>query len=243
MRPLQDRIPAQAGSLSAGPTQRPTLVAPVFYSPRGEPALVASTPAALRSSAPGGAGRLHWQAAKEFLARFLAKQLLERKLPDLTLGRDPLGKPQIWLGAVSGPALSFSWGAGRLWAAVGRSERGLGLDAAAPGEFTGSYPYQRVFMAAEWQSAVTLTAGNREEAAALLWSVKEAVVKARGCGFHFLSPRQVQVLFAGRGEHGYLWHGCLGNPDPEGILPGGREACPAVSVRLKEVWLSVAWGR
>jgi hypothetical protein len=243
MRVLQDRIPAQAGSLSAGPTQRPALVAPVFYSPRGEPVLVASTPAAWRLSAPGGAGRRHWQAAKESLARFLAKQLLERQLPNFTLGRDLLGKPQIWLGAAPGPALSFSWSAGRLWAAVGRSESGLGLDAAAPGEFTGSYPYRRVFMAAEWQSALILTAGNREEAAALLWSVKEAVVKARGCGFHFLSPRQVEVQFAGRGEHGYLWHGCLGNPDPEGTLPVGREACPAVSVRQKEVWLSVAWGR
>jgi len=243
MRPLQDSIPARAGSLGAGPTQRPTLVAPVFYSPRGEPALVASTPAAWRASAPEGAGSRHRQAAKEFLARFLAEQLLERQLPDLALRRDPLGQPRIWLGAVSGPALSFSWSAGRLWAAAGRPESGLGLDAAAPGEFTGSYPYQRVFMAAEWQSAVTLTAGNREEAAALLWSVKEAVVKARGCGFHFLSPRQVQLLFAGQGEHGYLWHGCPGNPDSGGTLPGGREACPAVSVRLKEVWLSVAWGR
>jgi hypothetical protein len=243
MRPLQNRIPAQAGGLSAGPNQRSTLVVPVFFSPRGEPALVASTPAALPSSAPGWEGRLHRQAAKESLARFLAKHLLERKLPDLTLRRDPLGKPQIWLDGAAGPALSFSWSAGRLWAAVGRSDSGLGLDAAAPGEFAGSYPHQRVFMESEWQAAVTLTAGDREEAAALLWSVKEAVVKAWGCGFHFLSPRQVEVQFAGPGEHGYLWHGCLGNPNPDGTLPGGREPCPAVSVRLKEAWLSVAWGR
>jgi phosphopantetheinyl transferase len=180
---------------------------------------------------------------KESLARFLAEQLLERKLPDFTLGRDPLGKPHILLGAAPGPALSFSWSAGRLWAAVGRSESGLGLDAAAPEEFAGSYPHQRVFMEAEWQAGVTLTTGNRKEAAAMLWSVKEAVVKAWGCGFHFLSPRQVEAQFAGLGEPGYLWHGCLGNPDPVGTLPGGREPCPAVSVRLKEVWLSVGWGR
>ncbi|MFI5355402.1 MAG: 4'-phosphopantetheinyl transferase superfamily protein, partial [Desulfobaccales bacterium] len=130
-----------------------------------------------------------------------------------------------------------------LWAAVGSSDSALGLDVATPGEFAGSYPHQRVFLEAEWQTAVTLTAGNREEAAALLWSVKEAVVKAWGWGFHFLSPRQVEVQFAGPGEHGYLWHGYLGNPAPPGTLPGGREACSAVSVCLKEVWLSVAWGR
>ncbi len=68
-------------------------------------------------------------------------------------------------------------------------------------------------------------------------------MKAWGWGFHFLSPRQVEVQFAGQGEHGYLWHGRLGNPTPPGTLPGGREPCPAVSVRLKEVWLSVAWVR
>ncbi len=243
MKPLQNRIPAQAEGFSAAPTQIPTLVARVFYAPWGEPALVASTPAAFPSSAPGGEGRLRWQAAKESLARFLAKHLLERQLPDLTLGRDSLGRPRIWLGAAPGPALSFSWSAGRLWGAVSSSESALGLDAAAPGEFAGSYPHQRVFMEAEWQAAVTLTAGNPEEAAALLWSVKEAVVKARGCGFHFLSPRQVEVQFAGPGEHGYLWRGYLGNPAPHGTLPGSREACPAVSVRLNEVWLSAAWGR
>jgi hypothetical protein len=243
MRPLQNRIPAQAGCLSAGPTQRPALAAPMFYSPQGEPALVASMPAALPASGPGAESRLQWEAAKEALARFLAKHLLVRNLSALTLERDPLGKPQICLGATPGPAISFSWSAGRLWAALGRPECGLGVDAAAPREFAGSYPHQRVFRESEWQTAVTLTAGNREEAAALLWSVKEAVVKAWGCGFHFLSPRQVEVQVAGPGEHGYLWHGCLGNPDRDGPLPEGREPCPAVSVRLKEVWLSVAWGR
>lgn len=243
MKTLKNSLPAPAEGFAAEPTKLPARVGRVFYSPWGEPALVASTPVALRSSAPGAESRLHWQAAKESLARFLVKHLLKCKSPDLTLGRDPLGKPQIWLGAAPGPALSFSWSAGRLWAAVSRSESGLGLDVAAPGEFAGSYPHQRVFREAEWQKAVNLTAGNREEAAPLLWSVKEAVVKAWGWGFHFLSPRQVEAQFAGQGKHGYLWHGCLGNTAPPWVLAEGREACPAVSVRLKEVWLSVAWGR
>ena len=243
MRRLRPSIPAQTRGLSAGARQRPTLVGKVFYSPRGEPALVASTPVALRSHIQGWEGRLAWQAAKESLARFLAEHLLERELPDLTLKPDPLGKPQIWMGAAPGPALSFSWSTGRLWAAVGRSESDLGLDVAAPREFAGSYPHRRVFTEAEWREAVTLTAGNQEEAAALLWSVKEAVVKARGCGFHFLSPRQVEVQFAVQGEHGYLWQGYLENPGLGRTIPGGQQPCPVVSVRLKEVWLSVAWSR
>lgn len=243
MRPLHNQIIAKAGGLGVSLNQRPTLVAPVFYFHGGEPALVATTPAALPSSMQGRKGGLHWQAAKESLARFLAEHLLERQLPDLALGRNPLGKPQIRLGAAPGPALSFSWCAGLMWAAVGRSENGLGLDAAAPSEFTGPYPHQRVFRDTEWQAAVNLLAGNREEAAALLWSVKEAVVKAGGCGFHFLSPRRVEVQFASLGDQGYLWHGYLEISDSNGNLTKGRQPVPAVSVRLSEVWLSVAWGR
>src|SRR5512139_2544243 len=77
MRPLQNNIRALAEGLSAGPTHGPTLVAPVFYSPRGEPALVASTPAALCSFEQRCKGRLQLQAAKESLAGFLAEHLLE----------------------------------------------------------------------------------------------------------------------------------------------------------------------
>ena len=241
MRPFQDSIPAQAGR-GSNPKTRADVTGVLFSLGRtGIGGLDAHGCCVPQHRGWEGA-RLR-QAAKESLARFLAEHLLERELPDLALDSDPLGKPRIWLGAAPGPALSFSWSAGRLWAAMGRSESGLGLDAAAPEEFAGSYPHQRVFMEAEWQTAITLAAGDRAEAAALLWSVKEAVVKAKGCGFHFLSPRQVKVQFAAPGEHGYLWRGCLENPDQDGNLPGGREPCLAVSVRLKEVWLSVAWCR
>jgi phosphopantetheinyl transferase len=226
-----------------GPILIPTLLSPVFYSPWGDPAWVASMPLAVPASRQGREGAGHCQAAKESLARFLAEYVLERQVPEMILDSDYLGKPRIWLGKAPGPALSFSWSAGRLWAAAGGSESGLGLDAAAPGDFFGSYPHQRVFLAAEWQMAVTLTARDCAEAAALLWSVKEAVVKATGCGFHFVSPRQIRVHFAARREDGYLWRVSLENPDRDGDLPGGREPCLAVSVRLKEVWLSLAWRR
>jgi phosphopantetheinyl transferase len=214
----------------------------LFSAPWGEPAVVAWTPAAQHYLKGDEWGCLR-QAAKESLARFLAEHLLERQVPEMILESDPLGKPRMWLGAAPGPALSLSWSAGRLWAAAGRWESGLGLDAAAPGEFAGPYPYRRVFGEAEWQAAVNLTGGERPEAAALLWSIKEAVVKAEGCGFHFLSPRQVTVQCAGPGEQGYLWRVCLENPARDGSPPGGREPCPAVSVRFQDVWLTVAWCR
>ena len=141
--------------------------------------------------------------------------MLERTPPEFILKSDPWGKPEIWLNGVPGPAISFSWSAGRLWAAAGRPGNSLGLDAAAPEEFAGSYPHQRVFTETERQTAITLARGDAAEAAALLWSVKEAVVKAAGCGFHFLSPKQVQVRFTGQGESGYLWRGCLQGIDQD----------------------------
>ncbi|MCJ7543660.1 MAG: 4'-phosphopantetheinyl transferase superfamily protein, partial [Phycisphaerae bacterium] len=47
------------------------------------------------------------------------------------------------------------------------------------------------------------------KAAALLWSVKEAVAKALGCAFHLVNPRDIHV-------------------DPSAVEEGG----PAFSVRL-----------
>jgi phosphopantetheinyl transferase len=238
MRSVWLRIPAQA---VGEPPPSPSLLSPAFVSPRGEPALVAWTPAAPPASRQGGEGARLRQAVKESLALFLAEHLLERQISGLTVEADSLGQPRMWLGAAPGPALSLSWSAGRLWGAVGRSGSGLGLDAAAPEEFPSSYPHRRVFKEAEWQAAVTLTAGDGAEAAALLWSVKEAVVKAMGCGFHFAGPKKVHVQCTAQDEHGYFWWGSLDNPDQN--RPGGREACSAISVRLQEVWLTVAWHR
>jgi len=178
--------------------------------------------------------------AKELLAHFLTQHVLERTPPEFSLKSDPWGKPEIWLNGVPGPTISFSWSAGRLWAAAGRPGNSLGLDAAAPEEFAGSYPHRRVFTETERQTAINLSRGDAAEAAALLWSVKEAVVKSAGCGFHFLSPKQVQVRFTGQGESGYLWRGCLQGIDQDGNRPN-QDHYLVVSVRLEKIWLAVAW--
>jgi len=47
-------------------------------------------------------------------------------------------------------------------------------------------PFSRVFHAQELQHALRLAGGDLEKASALLWSIKEAVVKALGCGFHLV---------------------------------------------------------
>ena len=106
---------------------------------------------------------------------------------------DPLGRPHLLSGKYRMPAISFSEGGGLVWAALCEDEAGIGIDAAATDEFDGEYPLHRVFHAQELQHALRLTGGDLAKASALLWSIKEAVVKALGCAFHLVDPLQVHV--------------------------------------------------
>lgn len=115
--------------------------------------------------------------------------------------RGPLGRPRLLLGEYGGPAISFSEGGGKIWAALCGDNSDIGIDAAGPDEFQGEYPVHRVFHAHEFQYALLLAGGDPEKASALLWSIKEAVVKALGCAFHLVHPRQITV-YPSRGEEG-----------------------------------------
>jgi len=109
------------------------------------------------------------------------------------LVRGLLGRPQLQSGAHRAPAVSFSEGGGRVWAALCGDDSDIGIDLAAADEFQGNYPLHRVFHPEELHHALKLANGDVAAAAALLWSVKEAVVKALGCGFHLVDPRQITV--------------------------------------------------
>jgi phosphopantetheinyl transferase (holo-ACP synthase) len=106
---------------------------------------------------------------------------------------DPLGRPQLLLGECEGPAISFSESGGRTWAALCPDTSDIGIDAAGMDEFPQEYPFHRVFHVQELQHALRLTSGDLKKASALLWSIKEAAVKALGCAFHLADPLQVCV--------------------------------------------------
>jgi hypothetical protein len=103
------------------------------------------------------------------------------------------GKPHLMLGEYQGPAISFSKGGGKVWAALSGDDSDIGIDVAETDEFQGEYPFHRVFSPQELQHAMGLAGGDLERASALLWSIKEAVVKALGCAFHLVDPLQIFI--------------------------------------------------
>ena len=123
--------------------------------------------------------------------------------------RGLLGRPHLLLGGHRGPAVSFSEGGGRVWAALCTDESEIGIDAAGADEFRGEYPFRRVFHAEELHHALRLEGADAAKASALLWSIKEAVVKALGCGFHLVDPREIYVHPSAEGGGGYTFSVCL----------------------------------
>jgi phosphopantetheinyl transferase len=78
----------------------------------------------------------------------------------------------------------------------------IGVDVAYPVDFAGHYPFGRAFSPEELDWARALCPDDTARSAALIWSAKEAALKAIGTGFNFFDPLEVRVgppLFGKRG--------------------------------------------
>jgi phosphopantetheinyl transferase (holo-ACP synthase) len=85
-----------------------------------------------------------------------------------------------------------------------------------------------------------LTGGDTEQASALLWSVKEASVKAIGCAFHMVEPRQVYVYPSVGGEGVYAFPVRVSGKAFEHLPIGaGRFIC-VCSLPQLDGWFSIA---
>jgi len=162
----------------------------------------------------------------------------------LQVVRGLLGRPHLLVGESQGPTISFSEGGGKVWAALAGDESDVGIDVAGRDEFLGDYPIHRVFQPQELQHAVRLTGGDLAAAAALLWSVKEAVVKALGCAFHLVEPRHINVYpsaggAAGEGE-GYTFSVGLTGKAQERFPRDERRSLWVHSHLQGTMWLSIA---
>ncbi len=167
-----------------------------------------------------------------------------RTATPIRLERGPLGKPFLILGERRGPAITFSEGGGNLWAALCGEESDIGIDVARSDEFRRDYPVQRVFHPEELEHASRLTGGDRDKASALLWSIKEAFVKALGCAFHLVDPLQIAVQQALESTVGVDdWHhfpvNLTGKAGIRFPKASGRFQC-VHSLPQQGMWLSIA---
>jgi phosphopantetheinyl transferase len=105
---------------------------------------------------------------------------------------DRMGKPRLVLNGALEPSISFSHCDGMTWGAMAVPALGIGIDAARADEFGQTYPFHKVFSSGELEPLLEKT-DDLDESAALLWSAKEAFVKALGCGFHLFSALGVRV--------------------------------------------------
>jgi phosphopantetheinyl transferase len=222
----------------------------VSFDHRGGPAFYASLPGdgkTLERCRANGAGDKN-HLVSILLDHVVAMQnplwkcrhLLDRAAFPIHVVSDRLGRPHLLLGEDRGPAISFSEGEGKVWAALCGDESDIGIDVAATDEFQGEYPFHRVFHDQELQHALRLTGGDLEKASALLWSIKEAVVKALGCAFHLVAPRQVHVYPSLEGDEGYTFPVCLSRKALARSPIGADRSIWVRSFPLAKMWLSIA---
>lgn len=168
------------------------------------------------------------------------RQSSDRAAFPIQVVRGLLGRPHLLLGEYRGPAISFSEGGGKVWVALCGDESDIGIDVAVTDEFPGEYPFRRVFHPHELQHALWLTGGDLEKASALLWSIKEAVVKALGCGFHLVDPRQITVYPSAGGNGGYTFPvGLSGKALVRFPITAGQSLWVR-SLPQRKIWLSIA---
>ena len=159
----------------------------------------------------------------------------------IQLVHDPLGRPQLLLGEYEGLAISFSGGGGKIWAALCGDTSDIGIDAAGTDEFPIEYPFHRVFHKQELQHALRLTSGDLKKASALLWSVKEAAVKALGCAFHLVDPRHICVYPSAAKKDG--WDIFTARLSGKALVRFPMMASRCILVRSlfqEKMWLSIA---
>jgi hypothetical protein len=107
-------------------------------------------------------------------------------------------------------------------------------------EFQGAYPFHRVFHPQELQHALRLAGDDVEKASALLWSIKEAVVKALGCAFHLVDPRQITVYPPVGGDGGYTFPVDLSGKALARFPVAAGRPLWVRSLPQRKMWLSIA---
>jgi phosphopantetheinyl transferase len=155
--------------------------------------------------------------------------------PNMEIVSDSLGKPHLLIDGSEGPAVSFAYEGDTMWVALGREGSSVGIDAAEASSFRGNYPFHRAFHEAELELG-----GEKDEVAALIWSAKEAVVKALGCGFHLVDPLHLRVEPCSGDHQEYLLKVHLIERSRETPRVQAENPVPVSIFRYASMWISVA---
>lgn len=158
----------------------------------------------------------------------------------IQLVHDALGRPHLLAGEGHGSSISFSEGAGSLWAALCAEGAEVGIDVAGSDEFPGTYPFHRVFHDAELHHALRLAGGDLGRAAALLWSIKEAAVKALGCGFHGADPLHITIAPGAGDDAGQAFLVDLSGKALRRLPPAAERPLTVRAFPKGNTWLSLA---
>jgi len=153
---------------------------------------------------------------------------------------DTLGRPHLLLGEHRGPAISFSTANEEVWAALCGDESDIGIDVAGSAEVQEGYPVHRVFNAQELHQALELADGDLAKAAALLWSVKEAVAKSLGCAFHLVDPRDIHVYPSAVEDGGPAFSARLSGKALVRFPMADLRPITVCSLPRAQTWLSIA---
>jgi phosphopantetheinyl transferase len=156
-------------------------------------------------------------------------------VPNIEIASDSLGRPYLVINGSGGPTVSFAYVRDTMWVAISLNESNIGVDAEESDSFQGNYPFHRVFHKKELESG-----GDKDDLAALMWSAKEAVVKALGCGFHLVDPLHVRVE-PYCGDHEGLWlRARLTKGTRENLRVQIQDPIPVRVLRYRGIWISVA---
>ena len=158
----------------------------------------------------------------------------------IQLVHDALGRPQLRLGEHQGPAISFSTAGEEVWAALCGDGSDIGIDVAGSAEFQEGYPLHRVFHEQELHQALVLAGGDLARAAALLWSIKEAVAKALGCAFHLVDPRDIHVQPSAAADDGPVFSVRLSGKARVRFPMADHRPVTVRSLPQAGTWLSIA---
>jgi hypothetical protein len=171
-------------------------------------------------------------------------QYSSRAALQIQVTRGLLGRPHLLLGGYEGPSVSFSECGGNVWAALCGDESDIGIDVAGTDEFRIEYPIHRVFHPEELCLALRLVDGDLGNSSALLWSVKEAVVKALGCAFHLVDPLQITIYPSEEGDTeedaGYTFAVGLSGKALRRFPVAGHGSLWVRSLPQRKMWLSIA---